>query len=155
MAADHSQQELYDAVREAIVERVPFNQLLDLRLSHFDAGYASFRLNMRPELIGNHKRGILHGGVIASALDVTGGLVAFLGAIGNEADATLADKISRFDRLGTIDLRIDFLRPGAGKFFVANGYLLRSGSRVAVTRMELHDEKDSLIAVGTGAYIVA
>ena len=57
--------------------------------------------------------------------------------------------------VGTIDLRIDFLRPGTGTRFFAKGYLLRTGSRVAVTRMELHNEDDVLIAVGTGAYVVS
>ncbi|MGH9388979.1 MAG: thioesterase family protein, partial [Vicinamibacteria bacterium] len=30
----------------------------------------------------------------------------------------------------------------------------RSGNKVAVTRMELHNDEDSLIAVGTAAYLV-
>jgi acyl-coenzyme A thioesterase PaaI-like protein len=38
---------------------------------------------------------------------------------------------------------------------VAGGYILRLGNRVAVTRMELHNDEGSLIAVGTGAYLVA
>jgi len=31
---------------------------------------------------------------------------------------------------------------------------MRSGRKVAVTRMALHNEEDTLIAVGTGTYIV-
>jgi acyl-coenzyme A thioesterase PaaI-like protein len=45
------------------------------------------------------------------------------------------------------------LRPGAGKRFTADGFTLRAGSRVAVTRMEFHNDKDELLAVGTGTYI--
>jgi uncharacterized protein (TIGR00369 family) len=57
-------------------------------------------------------------------------------------------------RLGTIDLRVDYLRPGYGTEFVASATVMRAGRTVAVTRMELHNEKDVLIAVGTGSYVV-
>ena len=49
---------------------------------------------------------------------------------------------------------MDFLRPGLGKFFTATGTKLRTGNKVSVTRMELHDEKGILIAAGTGSYLV-
>jgi len=49
-------------------------------------------------------------------------------------------------------MRVDFLRPGLGVEFVATGTVLRVGRKVAVTRMELHNDEDSLIAVATGAY---
>jgi len=57
--------------------------------------------------------------------------------------------------VSTIDLRVDFLRPGLGKWFVATAYTLRTGNRVAVTRIELHNDRNDLIAVGTGSYVVA
>jgi uncharacterized protein (TIGR00369 family) len=61
----------------------------------------------------------------------------------------------RFAKIGTIDMRIDYLRPGLGDYFIATGYVLRAGNKVAVTRMELHNHERQLIAVGTGAYVVA
>ena len=57
--------------------------------------------------------------------------------------------------MGTIDLRVDYLRPGLGQSFSAKGFVLRTGRKVAVTRMELHNDKDLLIAVGTGAYSIS
>ena len=155
MRNDHTPDDLQAAVREIIVERIPFNRLLGIELLECDVKHAVLRLNMRPEFIGNYVRGVMHGGVISSVLDVTGGLVALLGVIERTQSGKLADKIARFERLGTIDLRIDFLRPGEGEYFLAKGYLLRTGSRVAVTRMELHNDTDVLIAVGTGAYVVS
>jgi uncharacterized protein (TIGR00369 family) len=67
----------------------------------------------------------------------------------------LEDQVRRFNTLGTIDLRIDYLRPGRGQWFAATGYILRIGNKVAVTRMELHNDDNKLIAVGTGAYTVS
>ena len=155
MQHDHTSEELQAAVREIVVERVPFNRWLGIEIEECDTEHAVLSMAMRPEFIGNYVRGVMHGGVISSFLDATGGLVALLGAIERTPSGRLAEKLARFNRLGTIDLRIDYLRPGTGTRFFAKGYLLRSGSRVAVTRMELHNEDDVLIAVGTGAYVVS
>ena len=58
-------------------------------------------------------------------------------------------------RLLLLEHGVDYLRPGLGKWFVARGTILRTGNKVAVTRMELHNDTDELIAIGTGAYTVA
>ena len=95
------------------------------------------------------------GGVISSVLDVVGGLVAFIALLKREGVQSLEDEADKFSRLGTIDLRVDYLRPGLGKAFFAKGFVLRAGRKVAVTRMELHNDEESLIAVGTGAYSIS
>jgi uncharacterized protein (TIGR00369 family) len=65
------------------------------------------------------------------------------------------DEISeRIARIGTIDMRVDYLRPGRGTQFHSSGKVMRTGRKVAVTRMELKNSEDVLIAVGTGAYII-
>ena len=110
---------------------------------------------MRDELIGNYTRGTLHGGVISSVIDVTGGLSAFMGIQQKKPNEMIAIKLARFEKLGTIDLRIDYLRPGSGKWFISTGYTLRTGNKVAVTRIELNNDQNDLIAVGTGSYVVA
>ncbi len=69
--------------------------------------------------------------------------------------SSLQAMAERFAKIGTIDMRIDYLRPGIGDHFIATGYVLRTGNKVAVTRMELHNDAGQLIAVGTGAYVVA
>jgi uncharacterized protein (TIGR00369 family) len=61
----------------------------------------------------------------------------------------------RFAKLGTIDLRIDYLRPAVGERFVLRGEVLRLGSRVATTRMEFADAGGRLLATGSAAYIVS
>lgn len=81
-------------------------------------------------------------------------MAALLGALQRE-DRSREEKLELFGRLGTIDLRVDFLRPGSGKHFETTGYVLRAGSRVAVTRTEMRNDEARIIAVGTGTYIVA
>ena len=138
-----------------VVEKIPFNKLLGLTVESLDLDRPVVRLNMREDLIGNFIRGSLHGGVISSTLDFMGGLVAFLGVLRTLEGQPPEVMAARFAKIGTIDLRIDYLRPGIGRRFFATGYVLRTGNKVAVTRMELHNDQGQLIAVGTGAYMVA
>jgi uncharacterized protein (TIGR00369 family) len=149
-----SPQALLDAAR-VFEERIPFNQVLGLRMERLGESDVVVRFDMRDELIGNFTRGNLHGGVISSVLDVVGGLVAFIALLRREGVQSLEDEADKFSRLGTIDLRVDYLRPGLGTTFSAKGFVLRAGRKVVVTRMELHNEEESLIAVGTGAYSIA
>ena len=64
-------------------------------------------------------------------------------------------RLGRFGRLRTIGLDVDFLSPGLGKWFVATVHALRKENKVAVTRIELNNDQNDLIAVGTASYVVA
>ncbi|MDJ0663760.1 MAG: thioesterase family protein [Acidimicrobiia bacterium] len=140
-------QELFHRIEDLI----PFNRYLGLHAESIDGDGAVVSLDMRDELIGNFQDGILHGGVISATLDVVGGMAAMVKAVLREG--SIEESLQRLRPVSTLDLRIDYLRPGAGTRFTARGFTLRAGSRVAVTRMELHNENDELIAVGTGTYI--
>ncbi|WP_028241465.1 thioesterase family protein [Stutzerimonas azotifigens] len=147
---------LTDEERQAVrlfFERVPFNLSLGIELDEVSSERVVMHLPMKHELIGNFLHGILHGGVIASLLDVAGGAMALIGAFEKHRHLTTEERMLRLSRLGTIDLRIDYLRPGRGERFSATAVLLRSGNKVAVVRSELHNEDGVLIAVGTGTYL--
>ena len=64
-------------------------------------------------------------------------------------------RLHRFGRLGTIDLRIDYLRQAISSHFELSAQVLRLGSRVATTRMEFHDADGKLVSTGSAAYIVS
>lgn len=130
---------------------IPFNRYLGLHAESIDEDGAVVYFDMRDELIGNFQHGILHGGVISATLDVVGGMAAMVTAVLREK--SLEDSMQRLRPTSTVDLRVDYLRPGAGERFTASGFTLRAGSRVAVTRMELHNQSGDLIAVGTGTYM--
>lgn len=145
-------EELYAAIGQFFA-RIPFNQQLGIEIQSLGRQRAVMRLPMRPELVGNFVQGILHGGVIASLLDVTGGAMALIGACERLAELPVNERMARLARLGTIDLRIDYLRPGRGSAFVASAVPLREGNKVAVVRSELQNEDGVLLAVGTGTYL--
>jgi uncharacterized protein (TIGR00369 family) len=143
------------AIVEVAEKHIPFNQILGLRDCRIsDEGTVRIRVDHRDELVGNFARGFLHGGVISATLDVVGGIAAMLGVVGRELPETREEAGRIFSKIGTIDMRIDYLRPGVGEWFDASAVVLRTGSRVAVTRMEFHNDEGKLIAVGTGTYIV-
>ncbi len=155
MRPDTNQKKLFAEVRTIFEDRIPFNSVLGLQIESLDFDSATLKLAMTDQLVGNFYKGSLHGGVVSATLDVTGGLVAFLGVIKKMRGKPTQQTRERFSRMATIDLRVDYLRPGLGEHFLATGYILRIGNRVAVTRMELHNDENRLIAVGTGAYQVA
>jgi len=143
------------AIVEVTENLIPFNRVLGLRdCTINDDGGVRIRVDNRNELLGNFARGFLHGGVISATLDVVGGIAAMLGVVGREVPETREEAGRIFSKIGTIDMRIDYLRPGVGEWFDASAVVLRTGSRVAVTRMEFHNDEGKLIAVGTGTYIV-
>jgi len=132
-------------------QMIPFNRVLGLKVDSLDSKTPRLRFEMRPELVGNPVRQILHGGVISATLDVVGGLAIALASLAKKAEETPA---RQFPNIGTIDLRIDYLRPGRGKFFIASGRVVRLGGRVAVAHMELVNDTGDQIATGSAAYIV-
>jgi uncharacterized protein (TIGR00369 family) len=148
--------ELTAEMRDAVTgffERIPFNQMLGIHLQELAEDRVVMSLPMKPELIGNFYQGILHGGVISSLLDVTGGAMALIGAFERLQHLPVSERMARLAKLGTIDLRVDYLRPGRGQTFTATAVLLRSGNKVAVVRTELHSDEGTLVAVGTGTYL--
>ena len=70
-------------------------------------------------------------------------------------DESPDQRLHRFAKLGTIDLRIDYLRPGIGDHFELRAEVMRLGSRVASTRMEFLGPDGKLLSCGSGAYIVS
>lgn len=136
-------------LKRVMEEHIAFNKHLGLKVESFDVEAPKLRFDMRPELVGNPTRQVLHGGVISATLDVAGGFAIML-SIAGDSEVTLAS----FPNMGTIDLRVDYLRPGRGKYFIATARIVRKGSRIAVTHMELHNDTGELIATGGAAYVV-
>ena len=147
-----SNDELYAAIGQFFT-RIPFNQQLGIEIDNLSRQQVLMRMPMRAELVGNFVQGILHGGAIATLLDVAGGAMALIGACERLNELPVAERMARLARLGTIDLRIDYLRPGHGMSFIASAVPLREGNKVAVVRSELHNQDGVLIAVGTGTYL--
>lgn len=147
--------EFVELLRAMFEERIVFNRLLGLRITSFDPEQAQARIEMREDLIGHFLHRRLHGGVISATLDAMGGFAVMLAIGARHLDDAIEARLARFAKLGTIDLRVDYLRPAAGSYFVATAHAIRLGSRVATTRMELHDNEGRLVSTGAAAYMVS
>ena len=140
---------------EIFEKRICFNQVLGLQVTRIAPEGVESRIEMKLELIGHFAYNRLHGGVISAALDAMAGLAVMAAIGGRHMDEPPARRLQRFARLGTIDLRVDYLRAAIGPHFTQRAQVLRLGSRVATVRMEFLSAKDELLSVGTASYIVS
>ena len=142
-------------VKAIFEEQISFNRLLGLKIASVKAGDVHGSFAMRPELVGHFLYGRLHGGVISSVLDGMAGLALMAELAARHPNDSAEQVLHRFTRMGTIDLRIDFLRPGIGKRFDAVARVTRLGGRIGSTQMTLHNDEGLLIATGAAAFVVA
>lgn len=148
------QQELLRYLADIYERQMPFDRLLGIKIDSLTMSEVQVRIDMREELIGNFMKGVLHGGVISSLLDLTGGLIASVELLKSIETKNIDEIGRRLARIGTVDLRVDYLRGGKGKYFIASGSALRKGQRIAAIRTELINDKNLIIAAGTGTYLI-
>jgi uncharacterized protein (TIGR00369 family) len=124
-----------------IEELVPFNKYLGMKIPHVEDGLVRMELPFRPEFIGDAARPALHGGVISTLIDTCGGFAVW-------------SRITLEDRVSTIDLRVDYLSPGAPETLIAEARVVRVGNRVAVVDIRAFQPSDPTrtIATGKGVY---
>ncbi len=90
------EEEFLSVINEMFSEKTPFNKLLGLKIESMSHKSVKVSFQTRNELMGHYERGMVHGGVISSVIDVTGGLAAFMGVQEKMADEALEAKFERF-----------------------------------------------------------
>ncbi|HWP11237.1 MAG TPA: thioesterase family protein [Ramlibacter sp.] len=154
-AAMEFEPEFIAGLKEIFEKKILFNQVLGLRITSLKPEGVIGRIDMKQDLIGHFAYNRIHGGVVSAGLDAMAGL-AVMAAIGaRHMDESPLQRLNRFSKLGTIDLRVDYLRPAISEHFELRAEVLRLGSRVASTRMEFYDAQGKLLSSGAGAYIVS
>lgn len=142
-------------LRDMFEHRIHFNELIGLKVASLYPAAPQLTFAMRKELVGSYVHGRLHGGMISATLDTVGGLAVTVGIAEKHADESADQVAHRFGRIGTIDLRVDYLRPGIGQNFVATGRITRLGGRIASLQMTLENDAGVLIATGSAAYVIS
>ncbi len=133
-------EEIYKNIIENLIPLHPF---LGLKVEKISDGFVLVKIAFRPELVGDPRAQSIHGGIIATAMDAAGGAAA------------MTTLVSFEDRISTIDMRVDFLRPGKPLDLLVEGEIVRSGNRIVVTRMLAYQQdKQHLVAEGKGVYNV-
>ncbi len=124
---------------QAIFDASPFISFLGLRVVSLDYGTGSLTVTMpmRAELERRAGTRQFHGGPIAAFIDIVGDFAVGMAVGGG---------------VPTINLRIDYVRPAIGAILTATAQVRRSGRTVALVDVDVHDEQQSLVAVGRGTY---
>jgi acyl-coenzyme A thioesterase PaaI-like protein len=99
-------------VMDIFDRRLPYNQFLGFQVDKSDLTKAKIHLPWQDNLMGNPFHKILHGGVTSAILDTVGGLQAMLFAAQDMPPMSQQAFSQRMANIGTIDLRVDYLRPG-------------------------------------------
>ena len=121
---------------------IPYARFLGLSLEQGPRGLIC-RLAFDPRNIGNPALPALHGGVIGGLLEST----AILHLIWQTGGVAIPR---------TINISIDYLRPGGPADTFAHGTVTKQGRRVANVRIEAwQDDRERLIAAAHGHFLLA
>ena len=147
--------EYLEGFRQIYEEKIVFNKTLGLKLVSVTPEEVVARIDMKPELVGHYGYNRIHGGVISAVLDAIGSAAVMAALAAKHMNEAPEQRLQRFTKLGTIDLRVDYLRPGIGEHFTIHAHALRVGSRVGSSRMEFRGPDGTLMSTGAAAYIVS
>jgi uncharacterized protein (TIGR00369 family) len=86
-------------------------------------GYCAIELAPRPEVSQQH--GYVHAGVMAAIVDSAGGYAGY--TLFPEHSSVL-----------TVEFKLNLLAPAAGDRLVAEGFVVKPGRTLAITRGEVH-----------------
>ena len=120
----------------------PYNRELSLTLKSAGGHACVIEAPYRSRLIGNPETGVLHGGVVTALLDVAFGAAIYL-------------QLRRPRPIATLDLRIDYLKPGTpGRSLLCSASCYKVTTELAFVRGTVYnDNPDDLIASGVGIFM--
>ena len=101
--------------------------LIGARLADVQPGYCAIELTPRPEIAQQH--GYVHAGIVSAIVDTAGGYAGY--SLFPEDSSVL-----------TVEFKLNLLAPAAGERLIAEGFVIKPGRTLAVTRGEVHAEQD-------------
>ncbi|WP_373319994.1 PaaI family thioesterase [Ruegeria spongiae] len=125
------------------IEAIPHARALGLELITIGKGQAEISMPYKPELVGDPRNGVVHGGAVSAQMDTCCGA-----AVMCHPDAPAGT--------ATIDLRIDYMRgANPGQTITAKATCYHVTRNVAFVRAVATDEDvDNPVATATGAFTV-
>ncbi len=118
---------------QARIDRVAFSAWLDIRVASVDGERIVLTLDVRPDMAGDPQTGALHGGVLASLIDVA---------------CSYAVIAPTRQSVATIDLRVDFHAPARNGPLRIEGNAISRGRRISVAEARITERDGRLVASG-------
>lgn len=138
-----SEQEKLDLIKQGVETVMPANRILGMQVVEIKPGYTLIRVPFKEDFIGDFLQQRWHGGFLASIADTAGGI----------AGATVLN--SPFDRVNTIDMRIDYLHGAKKGDVYARARIIKSGKTIIKADVELfQDEREEPVALARCVYSV-
>ncbi len=153
-SAEFSKENIYDFIKDIWDNHVPFHRHINQKIIRFDKDSCEISLKKNDNLVIDISTQRLHGGVIASILDNTGALLALINFIEQFNSTDINYIKEQAQRIGTLDLNINYLNPGIGDVFISKGLVIRRSKRLVLANIELHNDNDVLVATATGKYMI-
>mgnify|MGYP002631997177 CR=1 FL=1 len=121
---------------------IPFLKALSTTVDFLDRGRCGLSLPWGENLVGDASTGTVHGGVITTLLDSASGMAVF-------------SVVPRLMQIATLDLRIDYLRPGAPHIDIkAEADCYRISKNVAFVRGRAFQDGDREIASSLATFML-
>lgn len=121
-----------------VMQIAPFHRWLGLKIVQQNNDHLELEMPWRDELVSNPVIGAVHGGILASLIDLTG-LYAIIAA-GGIAKAT-------------VDMRVDYHRAATNGPLRAFGRVVKLGKTISTADTRIIDDDDRLVASGRGTYL--
>jgi uncharacterized protein (TIGR00369 family) len=131
-------QKFFDHIKQASGSN-PYHKMLGIEPVEIREGYAKVLLNYR-DLLDN-PYGRVHGGVLASLIDVAIGIAVITA-------------LEVGERTVTADMRINYLNSLEKQKGYAVAKLIRRGKSMAVGEAEVYSDEGVLVAKATGTYYI-
>jgi len=148
-----------DTALTKLVEQVPYTDWLGVSFER--KGYElTAVLRFAEKVVGNPMLPAIHGGVTAAFLEATATVQLAWSMLWDEIESGRIDAAALTPGTmphlpKTIDLTVDYLRPGLPRDAYARAKVVRSGRRYASVQVEAwQDNRDRLFAAATGHFLM-
>ncbi|MCZ4499707.1 MAG: thioesterase superfamily protein [Marmoricola sp.] len=135
-------EEIRSYIRDSLHQGAAIHKFLDLSIDELGPDYAVMSLPLRAEALNGS--GNLHGGVVATLIDVTAGTAA---ARSERYDAAL-------HTLVTADLHVRYLRTPRGGSVSARAEVIQAGKQLIILECKVTDAEGRLIAAADFSMMV-
>ena len=102
-------------------------KLIGAAMTELAPGYCAITIQPHPEILQQH--GYVHAGIVATLVDSAGGFAGF--TLFPAASSVL-----------TVEFKLNLLAPATGDRLVAEGFVVKPGRTLVITRGEVHAERD-------------